>query len=108
MLRAGVFFGLFVGVVARADHGATFDDAEADLEAKLFPVLKFIGVHPAVDFPVLWGRLQILADGEDIDLIIHQVAKGLFDLFPPRPNMMPVLVVKPRDLAWRSTERERS
>jgi len=56
---AGVFLGLFVGVVAGADHRAAFHDADAEGEAELFPVGELVGVGPALDFEVLRGGLEI-------------------------------------------------
>jgi hypothetical protein len=75
----GVFLGLFVGVVAGADHGAAFDDADPEGEAELFPVGEFVGVGPAGDGPVLGGGLEVLADGEDVDAVGGDVAEGLLD-----------------------------
>ncbi len=80
MLDPCIFLRLFVGVIAGADHGATFDDTETDAQAELFPVGKFIRMHPAINRQVLLGGLEILADRYDVGIVGHDVAEGLLDL----------------------------
>ena len=79
MLDAGVFLRLFVGVITGADQSAAFHDAEADAQAEVFPVEKFFRRSPARNRQVLRGRLEILADGEDVGLVGGDVADRLFN-----------------------------
>ncbi len=75
-------FGLFFGVIAGADEGAGFDDGEFQFfEAVAFVGGELVGVDPAVDGEVLLGGLEVLADGEDIDIVGAKVAEGLEEFF---------------------------
>jgi len=80
-------FGLPVGVVGAAYHGAGLDVAQAHGFALTFVVGEKIRVHEAVDGQVVGGGLEVLADGEDvaraaaglggIDEFAHQVSDFL-------------------------------
>src|SRR3954447_143172 len=71
---------LLVGAVARADERAGEDRAEAERLALLAEPAELVGMHPAVDPRVLRARLQVLADGDDVDAVRAQVAHRLDDL----------------------------
>jgi hypothetical protein len=66
---------------------------EAELDRVRLVRGELVGVDPAVDRQVLRGRLQVLADGEDLDAgaadvaIVARTSSGV----SPRPTMMPVL-----------------
>src|SRR5204862_7493647 len=71
---------LLVGPVARADERAREDGAEAERLALLAEPPELVGMHPAVDRRVLRARLQVLADGDDVDAVRAQVPHRLDDL----------------------------
>ena len=80
MLDAGVFLRLFVGVITGTDQRTAFDDAKAEGEADLLPVLELLRPHPAGKWPMLRTGLQVLANGEDVDFVAGEVAHRLLDL----------------------------
>jgi len=61
VLDAGVFLRLFVGVITGTDQGTAFDDAKAEGEAELLPVLELLRRRPAGEWPMLRAGLQVLA-----------------------------------------------
>src|SRR3954447_18096223 len=71
---------LLVGAVARADERAGEDRAEAERLALLAEPAELVGMHPAVDLRVLRARLEVLADGDDVDAVGAEVAHRLDDL----------------------------
>ena len=66
---------LLGGAVATADEGTTFDPAEAHGEALLTDAVEFGGQVEALDGEVLAAGLQVLADGEDVDVAGAEVAQ---------------------------------
>src|SRR4051794_14773571 len=60
---------LLVCAVARADERPGEHGAEAERLALLAEPAELVGVHPAVDRRVLRARLQVLADGDDVDSV---------------------------------------
>src|SRR5262249_28677499 len=71
---------LLVGAVRRAHERSGEDRAEAERLALLAEPAELVGVHPAVDRRVLRRRLQVLADGHDVDAARSQVAHRVDDL----------------------------
>ena len=61
---------LFVGVVAAADERSGFDDGEVEfLKTVFFVRREGVGMDPADNGEMVFSRLEILADGEDVDFI---------------------------------------
>src|SRR5437879_5112615 len=71
---------LLVGAVARTDERPGEDRAEAERLALLAEPAELVGVHPAVDRRVLRARLEVLADRDDVDAVVTQVAQRVDDL----------------------------
>src|SRR5579884_1283688 len=71
---------LLVGAVARADERAREDRAEAQGLALLAEPAELVGMDPAVDRGVLRARLEVLADRDDVDAVLPQVAHRLHHL----------------------------
>lgn len=53
-------------MVGTADERSRFDMAEAEREAVRFQGSEFVGVVEACDGKMLFGRLEVLADGHDV------------------------------------------
>src|SRR5262249_36889689 len=71
---------LFVRPVGRADERPGEHGAEAERLALLLEPAELVGVHPAVDPRVLRRGLQVLADRDDVDSVLAEIAHGLDDL----------------------------
>src|SRR5436853_4639900 len=68
---------VLVGVVAGADQGAGGDGLEAEVVGGLLEGFELVRV-PVADYrQVVLGRAQVLADGEDLDLVLAEEAEGL-------------------------------
>src|SRR6266545_3709373 len=68
------------GVVGAADQRAGFDVAEAHLICCGLEVLKLFRRYVAFDFKLPNGRLQVLADRNDVDVVRTQVVQSRHDL----------------------------
>src|ERR671936_1866311 len=77
---------LLVRAVARADERPREDRAEAERLALLPEPAELVRVHPAVDRRVLRRRLQVLADRDNVDAVLAQVAHRLDDLLVRLPQ----------------------
>src|SRR2546430_2108602 len=75
-----VFPHLLLGMVAAADHRAGFYVSEAFGFAARFPSGELVRVHPALDGQVLRGRLEVLAQREDLTADRHEIVDHRFDL----------------------------
>lgn len=71
---------LFFGVVGGADKWTGFDYVVANFQAVFFPILEFFRGDPAVYRRVFCCRLEILAQGENVDASISKVLKGFAEL----------------------------
>ena len=69
------FFGLLVGVVAGAHHGAAGGVVKAHLVGFFFKLLEHFGGYVAQHRQVAVGGLQVLADGEHFDVVRAHVAQ---------------------------------
>src|SRR6266511_4557118 len=77
---------LLVGAVARPHERLRKDRAEAEHFALLPEPAELVRVHPALDRRVLRRRLEVLADGDDVDAVLAQVAHRLDDLVVRLPQ----------------------
>ncbi len=77
---------LLVGPIARADERAREHRAEPERLALLAEPAELVGMHPAVDPRVLRARLEVLADRDDVDAVLAQVAHRLDHLVVPLPE----------------------
>src|SRR5581483_7864790 len=68
---------LLFGAVRRSNQRPGEDGAEAERLALLAEPAELVGMHPAVDLRVLRARLEVLADGDDVDAVRPQVAHRL-------------------------------
>src|ERR1700737_3620828 len=68
------------GVVRAAPQRARLDVTEAQLERLDLERREFLRGHVARDRQVVGGRPQVLADGQDLDVMGPQVAEDLDDL----------------------------
>src|SRR5687767_14809153 len=70
---------LFVRAVGRAHQWTREDRTEPHRLALLAKPAKFVWMHPAVDDRVLRRRLEVLADGHDVDAVRPKIAERLDD-----------------------------
>src|SRR5215212_102278 len=68
---------VLVGVVAGADQGAGGDRLETEVVGGPLEIGELVGVPVADDGKVVLGRAQVLADGEDLDVVLAEEAEGL-------------------------------
>ncbi len=73
-------FGLQVGVVGGAHHRAAGDLREADRLGVGAELVEFRGRDEALDREVVETRLQVLPQGQHIDVVRAHVAQHLPDL----------------------------
>ena len=69
---------MFPGVVGTAYQRAGFDVAEALLQGVLLEESEFFGGDVAGDGQLVFGRAQVLAEGENVAAVLAQVAEDLF------------------------------
>src|ERR671916_100136 len=72
--RGARVFGLLVGVVGAADQRAALDVPEAHLEAQLLEGGELSGRVVAAHRKVVLRRPEVLADGQDVHVMLAQVA----------------------------------
>ena len=63
------------GVVGAAHQWTGLDMAEAELFTLGLKFLKFFRRDVAFDFEMAVGRLQVLTDGDDFDVVLPQIAQ---------------------------------
>ena len=59
------------GVIGAAHQRAGLDVTKAQLLGRHFELLKLFRRHVAFDFKLAIRRLQILADGDDVDVVVR-------------------------------------
>jgi citrate lyase beta subunit len=69
-----------VGVVGAADQRAALDVPEAHLEAELAEAGELLRRVVAAHRQVVLRRAEILADGQDVHVVLPQVEHGTLDL----------------------------
>ena len=72
--------GLLIGMIGTAHQRTGLDHANAEAKTELLPVRKFLGRDPAIHGQMLRGGTEVLADGEDVELLRGHVAEGGGDL----------------------------
>ena len=71
----------------RAAHQRTgFDVGKADFQPDLFPFFKFLRSVIPFDFQVLFRRLQILANGDNVHLVIAKILHRFHHFFKGFPH----------------------
>src|ERR687897_3891885 len=72
---------LLAGVVAGPNEGSGLDVGDADLAlTEPLPPSELVRVYPSIDGQVVGGRLQVLADRDDVHAGACQVVQGLRNL----------------------------
>ena len=72
--------GLQVGVVGRAYHWSTGNLIKTEMIGQVLQLLELIRRHKTVNRQMVSTGLQVLSQGEHIDVMVSHITQHLFDL----------------------------